>query len=68
MRQLRAIEGDTADLICYREYGTTQGVTEQLLELNPGLADIGPVIPVGTLVNLPDAPVAKTSNTINLWD
>lgn len=68
MRQVRAMQGDTADLICYREFGYTQGVTEQLLALNKGLADSGPEITEGTLVTLPEKPVIEHATTIKLWD
>ncbi|GAB3380709.1 MULTISPECIES: tail protein X [Spongiibacter] len=68
MRQIRTLQGDTADLICYRELGRTAGVTEQLLELNPRLADYGHILPAGLLVNLPDKPVQEKSKTLNVWD
>ena len=68
MRQIRTVQGDTADLICYRELGRTAGVTEQLFELNPRLADYGPILPPGLLVNLPDKPVQEQSKTLNVWD
>lgn len=35
--KVRAIQGDTVDLLCFRHYGRTQGVTEKVLEANPGL-------------------------------
>lgn len=68
MREIRSIEGDTADLICYREFGYTEDVAEQLLAINPGLADLGAVIPTGTAVVLPAVAAAPSTNTLNLWD
>lgn len=68
MRRVIAKQGDTVDLICWRELGRTTGVPEQVLELNPGLADLGPVLPQGTEVILPDAPAATKTASINLWD
>jgi len=70
---LRAQQGDTLDLLCLRHYGRTRGVTEATLEHNPGLADLGPVLPIGTPVTLPDvstsAPVSATAQQpVNLWD
>jgi len=64
-----AIEGDTADLICWREFGRTRGVTEQVLELNPGLGLLGPVLPRGTQVILPefDAAAAEPVDLVQLW-
>lgn len=65
----RALQGDTVDALCLRHLGATAGVTEQAYGLNPGLADLGPVLPMGTAVVLPDqAPAAATASLINLWD
>ena len=65
-----ALQGDTLDLICWRELGTTVQVVEQVFDLNPGLADIGAVLAEGTEVILPDILPATitTRETINLWD
>ncbi len=64
-----ANQGDTVDAICWRYYGRTAGVTEAVLDANPGLADLGPVIPHGTAVTLPDAaPQAEQRQVVNLWD
>lgn len=68
MRQIRTVQGDTADLICHRELGRTGGVTEQLFELNPRLADLGPILPSGLLVTLPEIPAQQTAKTLNVWD
>lgn len=69
MASLRAVQGDTVDAICWRHYGRTAGVVEQVLDANPGLADLGPVIPNGTLIALPDAAVqAEQRQMVNLWD
>ncbi len=69
MASHRAVQGDTVDAICWRHYGRTAGVVEQVLEANPGLADLGPVIPNGTLIALPDAAVqAEQRQLVNLWD
>ncbi|WP_251978556.1 tail protein X [Salinicola avicenniae] len=68
-RTVRAHQGDTVDAICQRVFGRTAGVTEQALELNPGLAEFGPVLPQGTAVVLPDvAPRPQRSDPIQLWD
>lgn len=68
MREVRAIQGDTVDRICYRIYGKTAGVTEAVYEANPGLADIGPIIPTGTLVKLPEVTRQPTQATVQLWN
>ncbi len=69
MTTVIANQGDTVDAICWRYYGRTAGVTEAVLAANPGLADLGPVIPHGTAVTLPDAaPQAEQRQVVNLWD
>lgn len=69
MASQRAQQGDTVDAICWRHYGRTAGVVEQVLDANPGLADLGPVIPHGTQVLLPEQAVrAEQRQMVNLWD
>lgn len=66
-----AMQGDTVDLICHRHYGRTAGVTEAVYTANPGLAELGAVLPLGTPVVLPDLTTQSTETTrqlINLWD
>jgi phage tail protein X len=48
-----AQQGDTVDALCWRYYGSTDGTVEAVLEANAGLANYGPVLPVGTVVRLP---------------
>jgi len=69
MASVRAQQGDTVDAICWRHYGRTAGVTEAVLDANPGLADLGAVLPNGHLIDLPDAPPqAEQRQVVNLWD
>ena len=64
-----ANQGETVDAICWRHYGRTAGVTEAVLDANPGLADLGATLPHGTLVQLPAvAPQAEQRQMVNLWD
>lgn len=67
---VRAMQGDTVDMLCLRHLGTTaNGVVEATYAANPGLADLGPVLPNGTLVTLTQAPQSRaTTETVNLWD
>ncbi|HEX2794713.1 MAG TPA: tail protein X [Croceicoccus sp.] len=70
MATVMARQGDTLDLICWRNFGATAGITEAAFELNRGLADAGPVLPEGSVVVLPEpasAPVAARE-TLKLWD
>ena len=68
MATVRAAQGDTLDLICWRQYGRTAGVVEQVLEANPGLARLGPILPHGTLVQLPEIATQPHRQTVQLWD
>ncbi|EPR9083175.1 tail protein X [Cronobacter dublinensis] len=63
-----ALQGDTLDAICARHYGRTEGVVEAILTANPGLAELGAVLPHGTAVELPDIEPAPAAESINLWD
>lgn len=66
--QVRANQGDTVDALCWRYYGRTAGVTEQVLEANPGLANHGPALPLGLVVELPDQPTQPVMRRLQLWD
>lgn len=66
--QLRSLQGDTLDLILFRHYGYTAGITEQVLNLNPGLAALGPILQTGTLINMPAAPTQAEQPLIQLWE
>ena len=64
-----AEQHDTVDAICHRAFGYTRQVVEQTLAANPGLASLGPELPPGTRVVLPDQPAQpQTAQTVNLWD
>lgn len=64
----RAKEGETLDLICWHIYGRcTGGTVEQVLDANPGLAQLGPVLPVGTLVTLPEITKPEAELQVGLW-
>ena len=66
--KVRAYQGDTVDALCWRHYGRTQGVTEQVLQANPGLAEDGPFLAHGLQVDLPDIATTSTVQTVQLWD
>lgn len=67
---VRAQQGDTLDQLCWRHLGESTSVVEAALELNPGLADFGPILPHGQVVTLPDPSTApsKTTRVVQLWD
>ncbi|WP_343675130.1 tail protein X [Paraburkholderia heleia] len=62
--KVTAQQGDTVDAICGRYYGRTDGTVEAVLEANEGLADLGVVLPFGTLVDLPDLAIVQTTKSL----
>lgn len=66
---VRTNQNDTVDALCWRFYGRTAGITEAVLEANPGLADYGPILPQGLVVNMPEAQAsAPQRQMVQLWD
>lgn len=65
-----AQEDMTLDLLVWRALGRQDDqLVEQTLTLNPGLAGLGPVLPIGTIVVLPEPPAARARlrETVKLW-
>ncbi|MDR3445747.1 tail protein X [Dyella sp.] len=62
--------GDVLDEIAFNQYGDCSSDTlAAVLLANPGLADLGPVLPAGVQVTLPDAaPITTTVTGVSLWD
>ncbi|HBR3209693.1 TPA: tail protein X [Klebsiella pneumoniae] len=65
--KVKALQGDTVDLLCQRYYGTTQGVTETVLAVNKGIAD-QLFLAAGQVVELPEIHTAATKETVQLWN
>lgn len=68
--EVRAIQGDTVDSLCYRHLGSSDYV-EATLELNPGLAATGPILDIAQTITLPDVEddaSVQTTTLIQLWD
>lgn len=62
-------QGETVDIACFAHYGRTAGVVEAVLSANRGLAAIGPLLPLGTEILMPDMPsVSAERRLISLWD
>jgi len=68
MIQYRTKDGDMLDNICFKHYGGQIGATEAVYEANRGLADIGPVLPAGMIIDLPELPAAEPEAALKLWD
>lgn len=65
-------DGDVLDIICYRAYaGRQSGAVELVLGANyaTGLAELGPILPRGLKITLPDLPTALSQKPlVKLWD
>jgi phage tail protein X len=64
-RTIRTLQGDTVDLLALRACGDT-AMTVAILESNPGLARLGPLLPAGLLVTVPETTPAKAT-PVTLW-
>ena len=65
-----AQDGMTLDLLVWSAFGRQdRGLVEQTLVLNPGLAGLGTILPLGTRVALPQPQSAQPAkrNTVRLW-
>ncbi|WP_207888553.1 tail protein X, partial [Pseudomonas sp. 30_B] len=49
---------------CWRHYGSTAGTVEAVLEANPGLAELGVVLPMGTVVEMPERRAIETTTPL----
>lgn len=68
MALYRTKEGDMLDAICLAFYGHSQGYLEAVLDSNPRLADLGPVLPSGIEIVLPAFPtITRSSDQVRLW-
>ncbi|PTQ90290.1 tail protein X [Agitococcus lubricus] len=66
--QIVSIQGDRVDIVCWRFYGNTNHV-EQILDANPQLAFLPVILPIGTVITMPDIPQKNTViDTVQLWD
>lgn len=66
--QIISQQGDTVDLMCWRFYGHTNGV-EAVLDANTSLAFLPPMLPVGTVVVMPElTQEQRQTDVIQLWD
>lgn len=57
-------QGETADLACQSFYGRTAEVTERVVDANPGLAALGPFLPMGTKILMPDIDTRKAARPL----
>lgn len=64
----RTVSGQTVDEIAWRYYGDISGATEAVLDANCGLAEQGPTLPGGVIIELPEYEPPKPNQGIRLWD
>lgn len=55
------------DAICHKYYKGREGALEAVLDVNPGLARLGCLLPAGTIIELPLLETV-TKKSISLWD
>ncbi len=69
-QRLTAKSGDKLDLLIWREAGLGPGELTRVLDANPGLADLGTALPIGTVVVVPASQQDSTTPVlplIQLW-
>ena len=70
-QRLVAHAGDKLDLLLFREAGLGPSDLTRVLDANPGLADLGPILPLGTTVIVPataEINAPRVRPLIQLWD
>jgi phage tail protein X len=69
MDKLRSLQGDTLDALLWRERSLGPADLPAVLELNPGLAALGPILPLGTMVIVPETvtPTTPVLTLVQLW-
>ena len=65
-------DGDVLDQLCYRFYGKTAGVTEQVIMLNPAVSEYLDKMPEGITIHFPSLTLVEGINNekspVRLWD
>ena len=57
-------DGETLDYICWKVYGKTEGIVEQVLGNNSGLAALGASYSSGVKIKLPDIGALSTTTPV----
>jgi phage tail protein X len=61
-------DGDSVDGVVWRHYGRQNDrLVERVLEANPGLADLGPILSAGVRIALPAFPDPAPIDAVRLW-
>jgi len=67
---LTAKSGDKLDLMLWRDLGLGPEHVARVMNANPGLADLGAILPLGTIITVPTIAAPNTTPTrplIQLW-
>lgn len=70
MTTLISRQDDTLDLLLWRDAGLAITAVQPVLDANPGLAGRCAVLPIGTIVSVPQAasPAPYIRPLVQLWD
>lgn len=69
MTIVRSREGDTISNVLIRALSRDDDVAEEALHAaNPHLAQHGPVLPAGVIINIPMLPAPQPKQAVNVWD
>jgi phage tail protein X len=64
----RSREGDTLDRIIWQKYERQNDrILEAVLDVNPGVADLGAILPAGTIIALPEIEQDQDTGSVRLW-
>jgi phage tail protein X len=69
-QRLQAKQGDDLDRLLWREAGLGPADWTRVLDANPGLADAGTILPLGTVVTVPASAEQRSTRVlplIQLW-
>ena len=64
---VQAQQNDTIDLVCWRYYGRTAGVSEAVIVANRG-SSAATELQAGQIVCLPEIQPPAQRETVQLWD
>jgi phage tail protein X len=65
----RTVQGDVLDALCVKVYGPGgEAAVVTVLNANPRLADLGPVLPSGLTITFPEWELTSAVGQISLWE
>lgn len=66
----RSRQGETVEALVWRVIAGDAEAVEAVLDANPGLAELGPILPTNTPVDIPAAAASSpaTAPLVQIWD